>query len=442
LDIIELLRELVSINTVNNPAKNIKPDPEAAKFIRDHLIDWGLEPELLESNGYYSVYGHIGEGKPYVMLLAHYDVVPVALEKWSYDPFKLTIVNDKAFGRGSLDDKSNVVALMIVLRELAKHPPKCRVIYAFTGDEETGGVHGAKIIAEKLLQEDSLPKYLINADGHGMKIITRRRKVFNFTVEVPSLTKKLRGQVKTIEFSPHYPVVQHSHAAYFVPGADIHPLIAASIFVREKDVYVKKIDGVFMKSNVIPSKIILEYVIPDENAELVEYDENLTQLLKAVMPLTRITIPNEKFSEFGVNITPNMYMHDGKKHSIKFDVRAMVLKPGIIEEKLKEALTEVLPQAKYSVLDGGGGYMYTPRDSILVQGFEKALESVGEVLRVSEGAGASDSRHFTQYGVEAVDFGPHGGNIHGDNEYVVVSSLKKLPTIYLTVIKHIESLSR
>lgn len=238
MDIIDLLSNLVSYNTVNDPLKNIRPSIEVPKYIRDTLLDWGVESKIIESNGYYSVYGSIGKGKPYIMLLAHFDTVPVDPAKWDYDPFKLTIVGNKGFGRGALDDKSNVAALMLVLKDLASMDLGVKILFAFTGDEEVGGANGARVIAEKLYRENMLPKYLINGDGYGIKIINKRRKAFKIKLEVEVQRTICNGIVRTRIFKAHYPLKQHAHAAYFHPGTDIHPLIAASVFVRERIMYM------------------------------------------------------------------------------------------------------------------------------------------------------------------------------------------------------------
>jgi len=38
--------------------------------------------------------------------------------------------------------------------------------------------------------------------------------------------------------------------------------------------------------------------------------------------------------------------------------------------------------------------------------------------------GGSDIRHFNQVGCQGVTFGPVGGDLHGDNEWVEIKSLK------------------
>ncbi len=433
----DLLSELVSINTVNDPLNNIRPSREDANFIANILEEWGLSPEIIDSNGYYSVFGSIGKGDPCLLLLAHYDTVPADPSKWSYDPFKLTIVGDKAFGRGALDDKSNVAALMLVLKELANKSINCTIYYGFTGDEEIGGANGAAVIAEKLRAENKLPRFLINADGYGMKIIHKRRKAFSIIIEVEEEKKKVKGVLKEKTFTANYPVKQHAHAAYFLPGVDTHPLLAASVFTREENVCVESIEGEFLKSNVVPASVSMKYIELGSGEKEYECDNGLTNLLKIVYPLTRLSIPTERPSEYGVTITPNIYVKQDRLHRIYFDLRAMLKDKSVIEDEVAKLLIEVFPKAKYIVRTGRGAYLYTPPISPIVKAFKNALKFMGEEPRLVEGAGASDSRYFTIHGVEAVDFGPRGGNIHGVNEFVEISSLKKLPYIYLKVVEEL-----
>ncbi len=438
MDVVDLLRELVSIKTVNSPFQGVKPGPEAAKFIKDLLEGWGLQPEVFESGGYYTVFGKLGRGPPCIAVLAHYDTVPADPSEWSYDPYTLTVVDGKAYGRGTLDDKSNVAALMLTLRELAREEPSCGIVYAFTGDEETGGIHGAKVVAQRLAEEGSIPRYLINGDGCGMTVIIRRRKVFKAVIEVEQRKQRIRGSIKRIAFRANYSVSQHAHAAYFIPGVDTHPLIAASVFVRERRVGVIELRGRFLKSNVVPSKIELIYVEPGEG-EVVEYDGALTSLLYAVMPLCRACIPTERFSEYGTSITPNSYRMEGCRHVLELDIRTMVRDPEIVDTAISEVVTNLCLDAKLKVVDSGGSYLYTLPTSPVVEALSQALKEVNEEPLLAEGAGATDSRFFTELGTEAVDFGPRGGGMHGVDEYVELDSLRKLPEIYIRALRHLLS---
>lgn len=432
-EVLSILMHLVSIPSVSDPVRGIKPSVDTVKYIYDFLTRYGIDSSIIESNGYYSIMGSVGVGEPYIMLLAHYDVVPVEGQDWSYDPFKLNIVSDRAYGRGALDDKSNVAAFMIVLKELSRLNLNRKVLFAFTGDEEVGGENGAQLIVEKLVSSGSLPRYLINGDGANHTVICRRRKVFEVILRVPKKSVIVRGVRGFKTFLANYPVSQHAHAAYFIVGVDTHPLLSASVFTRESNIYITQLSGNFVKSNVVPQYVNLEYVMPNPSGNEHSVDTGLTDLIKSVLILSKIPINVKAFSEYGVSITPNMYFFDGK-HNLILDVRAMSSKEAI-EESFKEVLNEISLDAELLVRSDVGGYMNTCRDGVLVKAFEEALTNFNLSYRVGEGAGASDSRYFIVYGVNAVDFGPLGGGMHGSNEYVDVSSLKALPKIYLEVIK-------
>ena len=437
MDVLELLSELIEFNTVNDPEKGIRPSQECPKFIRDILNSYGVDADIMNVNGFYTVYGVIGDGEPILALMAHYDTVPFIEEEWSYHPLKLTIVNNRGYGRGTIDDKANVASIMIALKNATKLVRKGTLIYAFTGDEEIGGVNGAAAWAEMLERKNLMPKYLVNGDGVGMSIIIRRRNVFKVTISVKSHTKIVRGIKRVRKFTLQTPIRDTGHAAYFIPGVDQHPLIAASQFLRHNSrFYALELRGSFIKSNVLPKNVELVYVEPSSNGDEVMIDEGLTELLKAVVPISRMTFKTEKYSDFGITITPNIYKKYVDEHVMVFDVRAMVSNIKNLEESVKYTLNHTLPHGKFRI-DGKGGYLYTDPSSELVQIALRVLRALGEDPKVLEAAAASDSRFFSPRGIQVIDIGPRGGNVHGPNEYVELSSLRKLPQFYTKVVEKI-----
>ncbi len=83
-----------------------------------------------------------------ILLTAHYDVVPVAesgLADWQQDPFSGAIASGFIWGRGALDDKSAVVAIMEAVEALATSgfTPNRTIYFSFGHDEEIGGADGA-----------------------------------------------------------------------------------------------------------------------------------------------------------------------------------------------------------------------------------------------------------------------------------------------------------
>jgi acetylornithine deacetylase/succinyl-diaminopimelate desuccinylase-like protein len=89
-----------------------------------------------------------GGGKP-ILLNAHMDVVTANRSDWQRDPYKLVEENGYFWGRGTWDDKLDITTITSTILRLKAEGfvPKCDVIVAFTGDEETG-MGTAKALAE------------------------------------------------------------------------------------------------------------------------------------------------------------------------------------------------------------------------------------------------------------------------------------------------------
>jgi len=428
LDPLKILEELVEIKSVNNPGEGVKPSIEAAKYIQEKIRGIGVESDIIEVDGYYSVFGKIGSGRPAMLFMAHFDTVPANPSQWSYPPFKLTIVDGKGYGRGSVDDKGNVAAIMAMLSNLVERSFNGTVLFAFTGDEEVGGRRGAAVIRDRLVKSNLKPDYLVNCDGHGMMVIIRRRCGFSVRIKVPSKKVRITGKIVEKRFEVKTPVYETRHAAYFMPGVDTHPLIAASEYLMyHPNVMVASVKGGFIKSNVIPSWIELKAVEKGEGEEYT-VDEGLTQLIRTIIPIVRSPVKPEKYSDYGVSITPNIYVEEDGFHRLVVDVRAMTINKEDLTP-IKEAVLENIPEAEVEIR-GGIGYLYTDKNEDIVMHSLNILKELGVESKTMEGAGASDSRYFAPIGVKCIDFGPLGGNVHGPNEYVVIDSLYTTAKFY------------
>ena len=86
-----------------------------------------------------------GEGDETIAILAHVDVMPAG-EGWSTEPFKLTLKDDNAYGRGTSDDKGPALAAYYGLKILKEQGIKLnkKVRFILGTDEEsdwTGMTH-------------------------------------------------------------------------------------------------------------------------------------------------------------------------------------------------------------------------------------------------------------------------------------------------------------
>lgn len=95
------------------------------------------------------------QNKKPIILMSHQDVVPVddpTLNDWEAGPFEGKITATDIIGRGTLDDKSSLMALMEAVELLLKElfTPSQTIYLAFGHDEEVGGSKGATKIAALL----------------------------------------------------------------------------------------------------------------------------------------------------------------------------------------------------------------------------------------------------------------------------------------------------
>lgn len=94
---------------------------------------------FIDSEGYYG-YAEAGSGEELMVVLCHLDVVPAEnKDEWQFDPYKLTISNEKLYGRETQDDKGPSVAALYALKALIDQGYELnkRVRFVFGTDEET-----------------------------------------------------------------------------------------------------------------------------------------------------------------------------------------------------------------------------------------------------------------------------------------------------------------
>ena len=108
------LVELVKINTTNPPGN----ETEAAKYLQAVLAAEGIEsqPYWLDPDRANLVARIKGNGsKRPILIMGHTDVVGVQADRWTEDPFGGLRQDGWVYGRGTLDDKDNVTAGLMVM---------------------------------------------------------------------------------------------------------------------------------------------------------------------------------------------------------------------------------------------------------------------------------------------------------------------------------------
>jgi acetylornithine deacetylase/succinyl-diaminopimelate desuccinylase-like protein len=165
-ELIDHLRELIRIPSVNPPQASGDGELRAAQAVASILAESGVPSEIVEPTpGRGSVTARLrgdGSGGAPLLLLSHLDVVPAPPEAWTHDPFGADLEDGYVWGRGAVDMKGMVAMEIAVIRRLALEaratgrnpatdpiPGLTRdILFAATADEEAGGWLGAGWIVD------------------------------------------------------------------------------------------------------------------------------------------------------------------------------------------------------------------------------------------------------------------------------------------------------
>ncbi|MCJ8163676.1 M20/M25/M40 family metallo-hydrolase [Pontibacter sp. E15-1] len=157
---IQKLSRVIQFETVA-PEPGQLADAEAFTALHDYLEDAfpalhaRLQKDVINQHSLlYTWHGTNPDANP-ILLSAHLDVVPVeeaTRTDWRFPPFQGLVQEGYIWGRGTMDDKYRVVAMMEAVEQLvlAGYQPERTLYLAFGHDEETGGEAGAGGIAAYL----------------------------------------------------------------------------------------------------------------------------------------------------------------------------------------------------------------------------------------------------------------------------------------------------
>ena len=164
---IESLSTMITYKTISSSDKE-KELAEAFVSFRAYLrqryphIMGKATYEEIERGMLFTILGESSE-EP-IVLMSHYDVVP-AQEGWKEDPFSGRVNETTVYGRGALDTKSSLNAIMEAVEYLLKNGKifKHDLYLAFSGDEEIFGP-SAPAIMQTIKARGVIP-YLVLDEG-------------------------------------------------------------------------------------------------------------------------------------------------------------------------------------------------------------------------------------------------------------------------------------
>lgn len=168
-DVEALLKEMVAMPTFKVGEKPQHENPEIARFgelIKSKAEEFGLTFRSVD-NRIFEVELK-GTGDDVFGILTHGDVVPAGEEGWTLEdgthlnPFDMTLIDGKLYGRGTEDDKGSIAAALYAMKSLKENdvPVKRTIRLMIETTEETGG-EGFEYYKAK----NTLPEYNIVLDS-------------------------------------------------------------------------------------------------------------------------------------------------------------------------------------------------------------------------------------------------------------------------------------
>jgi acetylornithine deacetylase/succinyl-diaminopimelate desuccinylase-like protein len=258
---LDLLQRYLRIPSTNPPADT----RAAAALFRDELAKVGITAKLYEAGpkGQVNLVARLegrNKSKKPLVLMNHFDVVPVAREAWSMDPFGGIVKDGSIWGRGALDMKGIGIMQLMAVIAMKKNgivPDRDIVLFA-TCDEETGGDLGVRWMLQNHPGEVDA-EYVLDEGGFGTRDVLQKGKlVFGISV-AEKQPAWLRIRAKGTAAHGSQPIADNANmtllraiekAMAAPPSGKRHPLIAEMLATVGGTLEANKLTNAIQKNTL------------------------------------------------------------------------------------------------------------------------------------------------------------------------------------------------
>ncbi len=442
-----LLSEAVGIPTISSFDPGMM-DPEVfgkfEKFLKKRFprVHAGCELERVSDYGLlYTWKGSNPDLKP-VLFLAHYDVVPVDPREegaWKYPPFSGTVAEGYIWGRGTLDDKHVLIALMTAVENMLTegHTPERTLLFAFGGDEEVAGPRGAGAIGALLRERGIECEFALDEGG---LIASGMLKGIEKPLALISLTEKGYYNIELICRQ------QPGHAS-MPPAHTAAGIIARAMTRVEKNPFPYRITPTvarFLQAiapySGFPAKLFLKY--PKLFAPLITRSLRRNPRTAAIIRTTQaVTVLQGSSRE---NVLPETARGVINVRTLPGDTRESVL------GHIKQAVND--PQVEVRVADSYAGNDALPEADSEGAGYRAILSTLRTVVPEADAApflmaGGSDLKHYVDVCPNMYRFIPviitreELQGIHGINERISLENWGRCIYFYSRFIREVSGKS-
>lgn len=345
-------------------------------LIVERLAPLGFQAEHFRFEDVDNVWIRRGEKAPLFVFLGHTDVVPPGpLEAWTYPPFESTVHEEVLYGRGAVDMKGGIAAMIIAVENfLTRHPTfPGSIAFLLTSDEEGPAINGTRRVVEALIKRHEVIDWcIVGEPSSAKKIGDTVRNGRRGSLSGDLLIKGLQGHVA-------YPDLAKNPIHLFAPA--LQSLVNTTwdngnAFFAPTQFQIVHIQAGTGTYNVVPGSLAVKF--------------------------------NFRYSpEVTVKHLQTQVINQLSTHQLSYDLHwthsaaPFLTAPGLLLDKVKQAISDVM-------------------------GFEP---------RISTEGGTSDGRFIAPLGTQVVELGLCNQTLHQVNECVALTDLENLTMIYARLLE-------
>ena len=376
------------------------------------------------------------EGLKPILLTAHMDVVPIepgTEGDWIYPPFEGRIAEGYIWGRGALDDKASVLAILEAVETLLEEgvQPRRTIYFAFGEDEEIGGQEGAAQIADLLQSRGVELEYVLD---EGMPIMVDS---FPGLPRIAMLGIAEKGYVSLELIAKG----EGGHSAY-PPEHTAVGVLSAAITKLEENPFPAKLEG--------PARqMFVEYLAPEMSSGMKMMFGNpwfFEGVIKSIL-----TAYPEPSAWLRTTTAATMFEGSVQDNVVPARARAVVnfrILPGESIDSVIEHVRQTIddPQVQIKPLEqeisepsfvsDTNSPNFETLQRTVHQAFPEALVTPGLVFV------ATDTRHYLELSDNVYRFTPilaqpeDTSGIHGTNERIPIESYEQAVRFYIQLIRN------
>ena len=369
---LELTKELIA-------RPSVTPDDQGCQqVIADRLRKIGFTIENLRFEDVDNLWARKGNDTPLFVFAGHTDVVPSGpAEQWKHDPFTPTIDGDDLYGRGTVDMKSSIAAMICACENfIDKYPGHQGSIgFLITSDEEGPSINGTVKVVEVLEKRNEKIDWCLvgepsSTNTVGDVIKNGRRGSLSGTLTV----KGTQGHIA-------YPHLADNPIHCFAPA--MRDLVSESW---------------------------------DKGNEF--------------FPPTSFQISNFNAGTGANNVIPG---HAEILFNIRFSTE-------ITHEEIRQRIHQILDKhdLDYEIDWALSGNPFLTPEGRLIDATISAIEQVrGFNTELSTSGGTSDGRFIAPTGAQVIELGPLNKTIHKIDEHINIAELDLLTEIYEQILQNL-----